>query len=619
MAYDTQNHVYLFVWGPSTIRGIFVSEDGSALGSAFQISDASVYSQTPRIAYSPDAGAFLVVWQSSEGVTTYSDGTRVRGRMVSYPAGVSAAATQVYSNNTYTTRWEVGPAIAYSTGSRQFLVAYNIYSATGAEIGARLISGSGSPVGSEIAVTATSADYDREPAVGYFPGANRFVVAWSGSGPSVDFIRARLYSASDGSPVGSTIPVEQGGVTYVPELSLNSATGQMFIVWIQNDTASGGWRPFSNFLNEAGALGSPSSTRQSATVGSYDANSAAYNALTGTFYLVTHLQGTPQDMGFEISGAGLPLAVAATITSVSPDPTGSFNPRIAASAQRARWVLGTAASFGSLWTQVIGTGATVYRLSVTTPANGTVTGGGISCGTGGTGTCSVTYGSATSVTLTAAPSSGYSFTSWGGSCSGTSTTATVAVDGIKNCTATFTAVSTTYRLNVTTPTGGTVTGGGISCGTSGTGTCSATYSAATTVTLTAAPDTDYSFTSWGGSCSGTGTTTTVTVNGVKTCTATFTSGLPTGPPYTMTISPAPTGGTVTGAGLNCGTGGSVCSYTAPASMPYGMQATPASGYTFTGWTGNCSGTNPSLYILLAGARTCSAVFTPTSQVRPTSW
>jgi uncharacterized repeat protein (TIGR02543 family) len=69
------------------------------------------------------------------------------------------------------------------------------------------------------------------------------------------------------------------------------------------------------------------------------------------------------------------------------------------------------------------------------------------------------------------------------------------------------------------------------------------------------------------------------------------------------------GGTVTGAGLACGTGGAACAYTAPASMPYGMQATPDAGFTFTGWTGNCSGTNASLYILLSGARTCSATFT----------
>jgi hypothetical protein len=213
------------------------------------------------------------------------------------------------------------------------------------------------------------------------------------------------------------------------------------------------------------------------------------------------------------------------------------------------------------------------------------------------------------VTLTAAADSGYSFTGWGGSCSGTSTSTTVTVDGVKTCTATF-AVPQTYQLTVTTPANGTVTGGGISCGTSGAGTCSATYTVPTSVTLTAAPDSGYALTSWGGSCSGTSASTTVTVDGVKTCTATFAAGLPTGPPYTMTISPLPTGGTVTGAGLGCGVGGTLCSVTMPAPMTLGLLATPAAGYTFSGWTGNCSGTSTGIYLALAGARTCGATFIP---------
>jgi uncharacterized repeat protein (TIGR02543 family) len=78
----------------------------------------------------------------------------------------------------------------------------------------------------------------------------------------------------------------------------------------------------------------------------------------------------------------------------------------------------------------------------------------------------------------------------------------------------------------------------------------------------------------------------------------------------MTISPRPTGGTVTGAGLNCATVGTLCTASMPAPMAYGMSAAPAPGYVFGGWTGDCTGTNPSLYINLAGPRTCGATFTP---------
>ena len=101
----------------------------------------------------------------------------------------------------------------------------------------------------------------------------------------------------------------------------------------------------------------------------------------------------------------------------------------------------------------------------------------------------------------------------------------------------------------------------------------------------------------------------VQVDAAKTCSATFTSsGGPTnGPPYTLTITP-PTGGKVAGAGMNCGAGGTACAVTMPAPMTIGIEATASTGYTFTGWSGDCSGTSAGLSVNLQGARTCTANF-----------
>jgi hypothetical protein len=82
-----------------------------------------------------------------------------------------------------------------------------------------------------------------------------------------------------------------------------------------------------------------------------------------------------------------------------------------------------------------------------------------------------------------------------------------------------------------------------------------------------------------------------------------------GPPYRLTISPAPVGGRIAGAGISCGTNGAACSVTMPAPMQIGIEAVPNSGYVFQQWTGHCAGSTASgIYVALNGPRTCSAVF-----------
>lgn len=84
-----------------------------------------------------------------------------------------------------------------------------------------------------------------------------------------------------------------------------------------------------------------------------------------------------------------------------------------------------------------------------------------------------------------------------------SVTATMP-DGEQASTSVSVVVSTVPKvtLTVSSPTNGTVTGGGISCP----GTCAVTVDAGTQITLTAQPDTQhfFKFAGWGGACGGTG-------------------------------------------------------------------------------------------------------------------
>ena len=234
-----------------------------------------------------------------------------------------------------------------------------------------------------------------------------------------------------------------------------------------------------------------------------------------------------------------------------------------------------------------------YTLSVARAGtgSGTVTGTGISCGAD----CSETFPFNTMVALTATPTTGSTFAGWSGACSGTGG-CTVTMDMARSVTATFTL--NTYALTVTKAgTGsGTVTGTGISCGAD----CSETFNHGTSVMLMATQATGSTFAGWTGACTGTGMC-TVTMDMARNVTATFTLDT-----HALNVTNAGTGaGTVTGPGINCSPD---CTETYGYGTMVMLTASQATGSTFTGWSGACTGTAPCM-VTMAGTRNVTATFT----------
>jgi M6 family metalloprotease-like protein len=229
-----------------------------------------------------------------------------------------------------------------------------------------------------------------------------------------------------------------------------------------------------------------------------------------------------------------------------------------------------------------GTGACInYTTSyaVTTTANsaerGTVSGAG-------------NYIPGSACVLTANANPGYLFTNWteNGTIYSTQSTDTLLVNSNHDFIANFAIDNSKHGVTVTVnpPAGGSVTGAGI-------------YADGASCTLTATANTGYSFINWSnnGTIVSANASYTFVVNANTDLTANFAINS-----YAITTTSNPSaGGTVSGAGTY--TYGANCTVT----------ATPATGYSFTGWTenGTVVSSNSSYTFTVGSTRALTALFT----------
>lgn len=222
-----------------------------------------------------------------------------------------------------------------------------------------------------------------------------------------------------------------------------------------------------------------------------------------------------------------------------------------------------------------GGGVTTYTVTVTKPTNGTITGSGINCGSGGT-TCSITVDPGSEVTLTATPDDGKVFTSWGGSCFGSTTTCTLTVTTSRAVTGSFGA---TRALTINPPTNARISSatGSLSCG-NGFSACSTSVVDGTVVQLFISVNDLYALDEWTGCDSVTEGVCTVTIDNDSTIGASLST--------LGRLAIAPSGGRITSSdgNLDCSLTG-VCSFDYEPGTQVTLTTSSRDGLGFLGWTG----------------------------------
>ncbi|MFM7532523.1 MAG: InlB B-repeat-containing protein [Rubrivivax sp.] len=240
--------------------------------------------------------------------------------------------------------------------------------------------------------------------------------------------------------------------------------------------------------------------------------------------------------------------------------------------------------------------------------------------------CTANYAFNASVTLTATPGAGSTFSGWGGACTGTGS-CTVAMSAARSVTATFTLAPQTLTVTSsrgTTTGAGTVSSSpaGMSCATPtaagvSAANCSANFSNGTNVTLTATPAAGSAFTGWSGACTGTATTCTLAMTAARSVTANF---APATASFTLTINASRGTSSASGsvssapAGLTCATptvagqAQTTCTGSYSSGTAVTLTASAATGSTFTGWSGGCTGTAATCTVTMSAAQTVTANF-----------
>jgi hypothetical protein len=368
VAYDPAHGVYFIVAGGGPMQGVFADTSGAVVAGTqpFQVGPAQgggngIYAAHPRAIYSSELnngqGGFLVTWIQATGGPSY-----VHSIVVSYPGGVVGSDQTVSDSRNYGALYEAAAAIAYSTTSHKFLVAWQ--TGDGGHIQGRFLDSNGT-------VSAGIMEFEpgcsRDPGVAWNSATDEFGVSVSGYCNGA-YAGLRRVAASTGAQSGLTTFGYSGG-TFVSDVVVNPANHHYLVGWASS--AGGNIAELDQSGNFIRA------TFQG--LGTYDGFAIAFNALGGTILAVG--QGNSAEiLGLEADATGVPLSSAAALTN-GGGVSGSYAPRVTERSGTKQWNIAYSRQHTTATDQIIqtaasggggggGGGGSSIQMAIESPTNG---------------------------------------------------------------------------------------------------------------------------------------------------------------------------------------------------------------------------------------------------------
>jgi len=365
VTYDAANDAYLVTWVglvPSNAHRVgarFVSADGVSLGLPDTVNVAP--GGASRAACAPELNACLIAW--------LQEPTTIMGRMVRYSAGSIAYLTApfVINSNGKGKLSSAAPGVAYSSTSREFLVAWSEFG-NSLDVSGQRVNGDGSLAGTEIPV-ATTGLYEAFPTVLYSARSNEYLVSYYQELVNgVNTVAARRVQPLSGAIVGGNTLWASAFDQY-PDMAYNSQTDQFLAVtW---GILGRGWMLHGQ-LSDAAAqpIGGVLSL---AAGGGGDGIGVTYNSVSNNYFAVYQSQANNEIWGVTIAPSGVPTTQFQVTVSGSKLST---QPRAAGSTKAARFLAVASNTYGSVMAQMVQDGSgppppgvSAPRMSLDTPGS----------------------------------------------------------------------------------------------------------------------------------------------------------------------------------------------------------------------------------------------------------